>query len=78
MIEKITIDNLTELSVSIKKQKIIMVDDVEYTLGLPSRKSYINSTKDREELKNEIQQQYLSAIFSVWGDSAIINEEISQ
>lgn len=74
MEEKITLDMLTQDSVSIKKQKITTIENVEYVLGEPWRKAYINSIKGRQELQTELEEKYINAIFSVWGDIATIVE----
>lgn len=72
--EKITIDNLTEDSVSVKRQKTIIIDGVEYELGLPSRKAYMNSTRGRKELGEEVPEKYVKAILEVWGDTPTFDE----
>jgi hypothetical protein len=74
MIEKITVDMLTQDSVSIKKQKYIIVEGIEYPIGEPWRRAYVNSTKDRVQLQTEVSEPYLSSIFGVWGDTATVVE----
>ena len=76
MIKKITLDMLTQDSVSVKKQQYTMVDGIEYAIGQPHRKAYINSIRGREEVQNELPQAQANAIFSVWGDSPTVNEDI--
>lgn len=78
MEEKITLDMLTQDSVSIKKQKITTIENVEYVLGEPWRKAYINSIKGRQELQTELEEKYINAIFSVWGDKATVVESTTE
>ena len=74
MIEKITFDMLTKDSVSVKKQQYTIVDGVEYPIGQPHRKAYINSIKGREEVQSELPLAQQNAIFSVWGDTPTVTE----
>ena len=76
MITKIILDMLNEKSVSVKTQQYTTVDGIEYAIGQPHRKAYINSIRGREEVQNELPQAQASAIFSVWGDSPTVNEDI--
>lgn len=69
MIEKITLDILTTDSVSVKKQNYMVVDGVEYRIGQPRRKAYLNSITGREEASTELPQAQRNAVFAVWGDS---------
>ena len=75
MIEKITLDRLNENSVSVKKQQYIEQEDLQYEIGKPHRKAYVNSIRGREEVTNELPQAQASAIFSVWGDTPTITED---
>lgn len=74
MIEKITIDMLTRDSVSVKKQRYATIDGVEYLIGQPHRKAYVNSIEGRKEVINELPLAQQNAIFSVWGDTPTITE----
>lgn len=74
MIEKITIDMLTQDSVSVKKQQYTTVDGVEYPIGQPHRKAYINSTRGREEVMAELPGAQRNAIFAIWGDTPTVTE----
>ena len=71
MEERIYITNLYDVSVSVKRQKLMVVDGIEYDLGFPIRKAYSNSQVGREELEKEVPEQYVKAIFEVWGDTPI-------
>ena len=72
--EKTIIEMLTQDSVSIKKQKYIVVDGQEYAVGEPWRRAYINSEKGREQVQTEVPEPYLSAIMTVWGDTPTVTE----
>ena len=77
MIEKITLDMLTQDSVSVKTQDFITHEGQEYPIGQPHRKAYVNSIRGRQEAENELPQEYQNAIFSIWGDSPTIDESIA-
>lgn len=75
MIEKITLDMLTQDSVSVKRQQYIIQDEKEYAIGKPWRRAYINSVRGRQQIENEVPEPYLSAIMAVWGDTPTVVEE---
>ena len=74
MIEKITLDMLTQDSVSLKKQQYATVDGKEYPIGQPWRRAYINSTQGRAQVQAEVPEPYLSAIMAVWGETPTVTE----
>jgi hypothetical protein len=74
MVEKITLDMLTQNSVSLKKQQYTTVDGVEYPIGQPWRRAYVNSTQGRAQVEAEVQEPYKTAIFAVWGDTPTVTE----
>lgn len=76
MNEKYTLDMLTRDSVSVKKQQYVIMDDKEYPVGQPWRRAYINSEKGRQQVQEEVPSPYKEAIFSVWGDTPTVNEDI--
>jgi len=78
MIEKITLDMLTQDSVSLKRQQYIVQDGKEYAVGEPWRRAYINSVNGRRQVENEVPEPYKSAILSIWGDSQTVDESIAQ
>ena len=78
MQEKIIIDMLTQDGVSIKKQKITIIDNAEYEIGEPWRKAYINNLLGRKEIVAELDEKYVAAIFSVWGDTPTVTENTAQ
>lgn len=72
MIEKIMLDMLTKGSVSLKKQTYTIVNGAEYAIGESWRVAYINNTKGREQVQNEVAEPYKTAIFSIWGETPTI------
>ena len=74
MVQKIIIDMLNQDSVSIKKQKYIVVDGQEYAIGESWRRAYINSEKGRQQVQEEVPKPYRLAIFAVWGDTPTVTE----
>ena len=77
MIEKITLDMLTQDSVSVKKQQHIVQDGKEYVIGEPWRRAYVNSISGRQQVENEVTEPYKTIIFMMWGDIPTI-EEVTQ
>ena len=75
MIEKITLDMLTQDSVSLKKQQYATVDGKEYPIGEPWRRAYINSVQGRIQVQSEVTEPYQSAIFAVWGNAPTVTEQ---
>ena len=74
MNEKITLDMLTQDSVSLKKQQYTTVDGQEYPIGEPWRRAYINSIQGRVQVQSEVPEPYLSAIMAVWGETPTVTE----
>lgn len=72
MLEKITLDMLTQDSVSIKKQRYT-TEGLE--VGRPWRRAYINSIRGREQLQSEVTEPYKSVIMLMWGDAPTVVEE---
>ena len=75
MNEKITLDDLTNDSVSLKKQQYTVVDGKEYPIGEPWRRAYVNSVKGRAQVQEEVSEPYKSAIMAVWGDTPTVTEQ---
>jgi hypothetical protein len=75
VIEKITLDMLTERSVSVKKQRYYNDNGTLYPIGQPHRKAYVNSIFGRQEVRAELPQEYQNAIFAIWGNEPTILEE---
>ena len=75
MITRITLDMLTETGVSVKTQKYIEDGGVEYAVGEPHRRAYVNSERGRAEIAAELPEPYLSAVMAVWGDVPTVVED---
>lgn len=75
MNEKISLDMLTQNSVSLKKQNYTTVNGVEYPVGEPWRKAYVNSTSGRAQVTAEVPEPYKTAIFAVWGESPTVDDD---
>lgn len=74
MKELITIDELTKNSVSVKREKVIEVEGIEYRLPNPTRKAYVNSINGRIELETELIEPYITSVLTVWGNEPTVNE----
>lgn len=70
---KITIDMLTEESVSIETKTFIEFESEQKEVK-SNRKAYINSERGRKELENEQPENIVKAVFAVWEDGPSINE----
>ena len=76
MLEKVSLDMLTQDSVSVKKQKFIVQDNVEYAIGDIWRCAYVNSESGRKQVQEEVTEPYKSVVFMMWGDKPTIEENI--
>jgi len=74
MVERITLDMLTQDSVSLKKQNYVMAESQELPVGEPWRRAYINSTSGRAQVEAEVSEPYKTAIFAVWGDTPTVDD----
>jgi hypothetical protein len=74
MIEKIILDMLTQDSVSLKKQQYTSIDGVEYPIGHPWRRAYVNSSQGRAQVQAEVEEPYRTAIIAVWGDTPTVDD----
>lgn len=74
MIEKITLDMLTSDSVSVKTQKYVVVDDIEYPIGEPHRRAYVNDVAGRAAVQAELPEAQANAVLAVWGDTPTVVE----
>lgn len=64
----ISLDELSQDSVSVSTRKYIEEDGIRYFVGDIHRKAYVNSEEGRQEINQELQEPYLSAIMAVWGN----------
>lgn len=74
MQKRYEIDMLTQDSVSVKTQNHMIIDGIDYDIGLPNRKAYMNSPLGRESLSAELPEPYLSGVFAVWGDEPTVED----
>lgn len=74
MNEKITLDMLTQDSVSVKKQQYTVVEGKEYPISEPWRRAYVNSAQGRARVQTEVPEPYRNAIYAVWGDTPTVTE----
>ena len=70
--EKITLDMLTQTSVSVLRQNYIELNGVETQVGGNVRNAYENDETGREILKNTLPEEYYNAVMSVWGDTTMV------
>ena len=71
---KITLDMLTNDSVSVLKQQYITVDGADVKVGDNVRNAYMNTQTEREQLKEILPEEYYNAVMAVWGDTPTIAE----
>ena len=75
---KITLDMLTENSVSVVKQGYAVIDGTEYAVGAPHRCAYSNSTGGRARIQAELPAEYANAVLAVWGDTPTVEEGVQE
>lgn len=77
--KKVTVDMLTDKSVSILTQKFIEIDGVETQVGDNHRKAYVNTEAGRKVLESEQDESTINAVFAIWGDvPTVTNTEQKQ
>lgn len=74
IIEKKTVDMLTENHVSILTQKFIEIDGVNQQVGSNHRCSYQNSETGRNKLITEQSESVVNSVMAIWGDTPTIVE----
>lgn len=79
ILKKVTVDMLTDKSVSILTQNFVEVDGKETQLGENYRKAYTNTESGRGTLMAEQEEATVQAVFAIWGDvPTVINTEQKQ
>ena len=73
--EKITLDNLTENSVSVLTQQFASLNGQTVQVGENHRTAFVNSEYGRIELKDKLQEPYLSSVMAVWGENPTVEQE---
>ena len=64
--EKITLDMLTKDSVSVLRQKFVVIDGTEMQVGENVRNAFTNCEDDRKILKEQLSEEYYNAVMAVW------------
>lgn len=72
--EKITLDMLTEDSVSVLKQTYVNYNGQEMQMGGNVRNAYSNSQSGRAEIAKVLTEPYLNSVMAVWGDTPTVEE----
>ena len=73
--EKITLDNLTENSVSVLTQQFAEINGQTVQIGENHRTAYTNSAYGRIELEAKLPEPYLSSVMAVWGENPTVEQE---
>ena len=76
LIEKITLDMLTKDSVSVLRQKFVVINDEDMQIGDNIRNVYINSRSDRESIKKVLSEDYYNAVIAVWGPYPTVEDPV--
>lgn len=63
---KMTVDMLTADSVSILRQEMAQINDVWTQIGENSRCAYLNTEQGRQQLIEQVEEPYRSAVLAVW------------
>lgn len=63
---KITVDMLTADSVSILRQEMAQINGVWTQIGENSRCAYLNTEQGRQQLIEQVEEPYRSAVLAVW------------
>ena len=72
--DKTYIDMLSQDSVSLRKQQFVAVNGLDYPIGGPWRRAYINSVQGRQQVQAEVLEPYKSVIMLMWGDVPTVIE----
>lgn len=75
MIKKISIERLNGESVTIITQKFIEDEGELLPVGVPHACAYVNSAQGRQDIAKVLDDKYLTAVMSVWGDEPTVGEE---
>lgn len=78
IITKITLDHLTENSVSVLTQQFADLNGQTVQVGENHRTAYMNSEYGRIELKSKLTEPYLSSVMAVWGGNPTVTETITE
>lgn len=73
---KITLDNLTENSVSVLTQQFVEINGESVQVGENHRAAFMNTTYGRIELAIKLQEPYLSSVMVVWGENPTVEQGV--
>lgn len=71
--KEIILDLLCKNSVSVKTVEKATIDAVKREIGT-SRKAYANSPIGRQQIVEDIPEEYATAVFAVWGDMPTVDD----
>lgn len=74
MNEEVILDKLTTTEVNVIRKKYIDIGGKKYYIDDILRRAYVNSISGREEIEEELEEPYLSAVMTVWGNEPIVPE----
>ena len=63
---KMTVDMLTADSVSILRQEMAQINGVWTQIGENCRCAYLNTEQGRQQLIEQVEEPYRSAVLAVW------------
>lgn len=72
--EQVILDMLDSTSVSVIRKTFVEFNGQKYPVGEINRRAYVNSISGREEIQDSLEEPYLSAVMTVWGDTPIVPE----
>ena len=76
--EKISLDMLTNDSVSILKQQYITIDGTDIKVGDNIRNAFMNTQTERELLRTKLPEEFYNAVIAVWGNYPTIAEPTAE
>lgn len=71
---EISLDFLTERGVSVLTRTYADINGEKTQIGPNHRMAYANSPQGRINIINDLEEKYVNAILSVWGDQPIIED----
>ena len=77
-VERYTLDNLNQDSVSVSKQTFVEYMGQMFPIGQLWRRAYVNSTQGRQQIADELPATQVNAIMVVWGEEPTVDETIAQ
>lgn len=73
--ERISMDTISKTGCSIKIEKYIENEGMEFVVGSPFRISYTNSESGRLAMERDYPEYFSLLVSTLWGDSPIVNEQ---